>query len=198
METGINLTGYDFIVLGLLILFIARGVWLGLLRQVTGLFALFVAYFVAGNYHDRIFPFLKGISDNPKVAFIAGCVILFVITYIVVMLLGKALVKVVEITIAKWFDKLLGALLGIVLGVFVVILVHMMMGSLLPAENTMLKDCQTCTILNPATDYARDFIQDEEVRKALMQQTQAITKEDVIEFFERNTEAVGDAVDKVL
>jgi len=118
------------------------------------------------------------------VVFVASVVILFVATYVVSMLAGKGLAHVIEITISKWFDRLLGAVLGAGLALAVVILLHMMLSSILPPENAMLRKCQTCNALNKATDYARQFIEDEEVRKALMQQTPAISAEDVREFFE--------------
>ncbi len=184
METGINLTGYDFVVIGLFVLFIARGIWLGLLKQVTGLLALCLGYYVASQYHDRLFPFLKDISDNPKVVFVASVVILFIATYIIAMLVGKVLAYVVEITISKWFDRVLGAALGVIKAAIVVIFMHMILSSILAPENKMISDCQTCNGLNKATGYARAIIQDEEVRKALMQQTPAISADDVREFFE--------------
>jgi len=187
MDSGINLTGYDFVVLGLFLLFVARGIWLGLLRQVTGLLSLCLAYYVASHYHDRLFPFLKDISDNPKVVFVASIALLFIATYIGGILIGKALAYVVEIALSKWFDKLLGALLGAVMASVVVVFVHMVLSSVLPPENKMIRTCQTCNELNAATDYARAFIKDEEVRKALMQQAPAITTEDLRQFFESDS-----------
>ncbi len=184
METSINLTGYDFVIIGLLALFIARGIWLGLLKQVTGLLSLYLGYFVASQYHDRLFPFLKDISENPKVVFVISFIILFVATYVVAMLLGKGMAYVIEITISKWFDRFLGAFLGAAKAVIVVILLHMILGSILAPESTILRDCQTCNGLNMATDFARRLIKDEEVRKSLMQQTPAISAEAVRQIFE--------------
>ena len=151
----------------------------------TGLLALCLGYYVASQYHDRLFPFLKDLSDNPKVVFVASVVILFIATYVVAMLLGKVLTYVIEVTISKWFDKSLGAVLGVIKAAVVVIFLHMLLGSILAPENKMLRECQTCTALNNATDFAREIIQDEEVRKALMQQTPAISAEDVRNFFEK-------------
>lgn len=181
METGINLTGYDLVVVGLFILFIIRGIWLGLLKQVTGLLALCLGYFVASQYHDRLFPFLKEISDNPKVVFVIAFVILFVVTYVVTLLVGKVLAHVVEITFSTWFDKFLGALLGMVKAAIVAILVHLMLSSILSPESTIIKDCRACDGLNIAAEYAREIIQDEAVRKSLMQQAPAISAEAVRE-----------------
>lgn len=184
METGVNLAGYDLVIVGLFVLFIVRGVWVGFLRQVTGLLSLYLGYYVASGYHDRLFPFLKDISENPKVVFIASVVILFCATYVASMLIGKGLAYVIEITISKWFDRILGAGLGAAKAVIITVLLHMMLSSILPPENAMLRDCQSCDALNNAAEYARAFIRDEEVRKSLMQQTPAISKEDVQRFLE--------------
>ncbi|MEE4242159.1 MAG: CvpA family protein [Desulfopila sp.] len=184
MEAGLSLTGYDFVVVGLTFLLIARGVWLGFLRQVTGLLSLFLGYYVASQYHDRLFPFLKDISENPKVVFVVSVVLLFAATYIAAMLLGKGLSRVIEIVISKWFDKVLGAILGAAMAVCIVVLLHMILGSVLAPEDKMLRDCRTCDVLNMMTDYTRAFIQDEEVRKSFMQQTPAISSEEVIDFLQ--------------
>ena len=184
METGINLTGYDFVVLGIAALLVVRGVWLGFLKQVTGLLSLLVGYYVASQYHDRLFPFLKDVSDNPKVVFVASVVILFVATYLAALLLGKLLSQVVEIVISKWFDKVLGALLGGGMAVVIVVLLHMILGSVLAPENKMLKECRTCEGLGRAADFARTVIRDEEARKALMQHSPAITTEELLNFFQ--------------
>jgi membrane protein required for colicin V production len=184
METAVNLTGYDFFVLGLSLLFIARGIWLGLLRQVTGLVALFLSYYVASQYHDRLFPFLKDLSDNPTVVFIAAVVILFLVTYIIVLLLGKVLSQVIEILISTWFDKILGSILGAAMAVVVVVLLHMILSSVMAPESAMLRDCRTCGPLNKAAEFAGAFIEDEEVRKSLMPQSPAISVEDVLNYFE--------------
>ncbi len=188
METNIHLTGYDFAVLALVILFVGRGIWLGLLKQVTGLVSLYLGYLVASQYHDRLFPFLKGLSENPKVIFVVSIVILFVVTYVLAMLVGKGLAYVIEITISKWFDRSLGAILGLAQALIIVVLIHMILGSILAPESTILRDCQTCKGINMATDYARTLIRDADVRKSLMQQTPAISADAVRHFLEGSLE----------
>ncbi len=183
MSTEFGLTAYDFIVLGLFILLIGRGIWLGFLKQITGLLALYLGYIVASQYHDRLFPFMREISENPKVGFWVAYIILFIGTYVIAMLLGKGLARVVEVTIAVWFDRILGALLGTAKAVIVVILLHMVLGTLLAPENEMLRKCQTCNGLNKATNFTLEFIQNEEVRKSLMLKTPAISTDDVKDFF---------------
>lgn len=169
-----GLTAYDLVVLGLAGVLIARGIYLGMLKQVTGLLALYFGYFAASQYHDRIFPFLRDISTNPKVGFLATYVMLFVVTYLVIMLLGKVLGRVISVSIVGWFDKILGGVIGFAKAVLLVVVLHMILGTLLAPENQMLRTCMSCDLLNDGADIGREVIKNEDVRKALKQQQPAI------------------------
>ena len=50
---SLQLSGYDFVVIGIFLLFVIRGLWLGLLKQVVPLLALYLGYFAASRYHER-------------------------------------------------------------------------------------------------------------------------------------------------
>ncbi len=182
MDGAASISTYDIIVLGLFAVLIGRGIWLGFLRQITGLLALYLGYIVAGQYHDKFFPFLRDISENPKVVFLASYVILFIATYIVIMLVGKVLVYAVQISLVGWFDRFLGAILGFAKAMIIVVLMHMILGTMLAPENQMLRTCQTCDALNSAADMTRELIRSEDVRKALQQREPAISLNAVKEY----------------
>jgi membrane protein required for colicin V production len=169
-----GLTPYDMVILGLFAVLIGRGIWLGLLKQVTGLFALYLGYFAASQYHGVIFPVLKDVSDNPKVVFLTSYVLLFVVTYVAVMLIGKVLGYVLSLTITSWFDKILGGLVGFAKALILAVMLHMILGTVLAPENQMLRACMTCDALNDAANFTRTFIRDENVRQSLLQQEPAI------------------------
>ena len=175
MDVFTGMTAYDLIVVALFTLLIGRGIWLGLLKQVTGLFALYLGYFAAGQYHDRILPFLRDISDNPKVIFLTSYVILFIVTYIVVMLIGKVLGHLIQLTLTSWFDRILGAVIGFAKAIILVMLMHIFLSAILAPENQMLRSCLTCDVLNNAADITREFIRNDDVRKSLIQQKPAIS-----------------------
>lgn len=175
-------TIYDLVVIGLLVLLVGRGLWLGFLKQVTGLLALYLAFFAAGSYHDRILPLLRDISTNPKVIFLTSYVLLFLATYVVVMLVGKALGYVLKLTITSWFDRLLGAVVGFAKAAILVVLMHLILGTILAPESQMLRACVTCPTLNGAADLTRELIRNEELRKTLIQQKPAIAIDAVKEY----------------
>jgi membrane protein required for colicin V production len=174
MTVFAGMTTYDLVIVGLFIFLVGRGIWLGLLKQVTGFVALYLGYLAASRYNDRILPFLRDISENPKVIFLTSYVILFVLTYVVVMLLGKALGYVLQLSVTSWFDRLVGAVVGFAKAIILAVLLHMILGTILAPENEMLRACMTCDALNGAAGFTRELISNEETRNSLLQQQPAI------------------------
>ena len=177
VNVGIDLTMYDLVIIGLFILFVGRGLWVGFLDQVIVLLSLYLGYIVASQYNDRLFPFLKEVSASPKVIFLTNYGLLFIGAYIGFMLLGKGLGLVIKVTIAGWFDRLLGGILGFAKATILAILIHMILGAAIAPENRMLTDCRTCPILGRAATITRNLIRDEKARESLMRQETAISLE---------------------
>jgi membrane protein required for colicin V production len=166
MVSGLELTGYDLVIIAIFAFFMARGIWVGLLGQVTVIVALYVSYIVAGQYHDRLFPFLRGVSENPQIVFLLAYGILFACTYVITMLAGKGLTRVVNLTIAGWFDKVLGALFGAVKALILAILLHMLLTTFLSQESPLLRKGQIYPYLSQATLLFQQVIKDDTVRQA--------------------------------
>ncbi len=179
-----NLKTYDIVVLVITLLFLVRGVWVGALRQITVFLALYIGYIVASQYHQQIFPILEKVSSNPKVIFLTSYVLLFLVTYLVVLLLGKLLKMVVDLSLAGWFDRLLGGVIGILKAAIIVVLLHMLLGTVLAPENTMLRECTICPYLNTVSSFTRNIIRDPEARKALLQKAPAIGVDRVKEYLD--------------
>ena len=175
MDIGFNLTAYDLVIAAIFIFFVARGIWVGLLGQVTVIVALYVGYLVSGQYHDKLFPFLRGVSDNPQVVFLLAYAILFACTYVVTMLLGKALTRVMQLTIAGWFDKVLGAILGAVKALILAILLHMLLTTFLAADTPILRQCRLCPYLSQAITLFQQVIKDDKIRQAFQKKQPAIS-----------------------
>ena len=174
MGMGVDITGYDLVIVAIFIFFVARGIWVGLLGQVTVIVALYVGYLVAGQYHDKLFPFLRGVSENPQIIFLLAYAILFACTYVLIMLVGKALTGVVQLTIAGWFDKLLGAVFGAVKALIITILLHMLLTTFLAQDTPMLRQCRLCPYLAEALTMSQQLIKDDKVRQAFQKKMPAI------------------------
>lgn len=179
MDIGFDLTVYDLVITAIFIFFMLRGIWVGFLNQVTVIIALYLGYLVSGQYHDKLFPFLRGVSENPQIVFLLAYAIVFACTYVLTMLLGKALTGVVNLTIAGWFDKVLGAIFGAVKALILAILLHMLLTTFLAADTPMLRQCKLCPYLSEAMNLFQQVIKDEKVRKAFEKKKPAISDQDV-------------------
>jgi len=175
MDGGGSITVYDIVVISLFAILIGRGIWLGFLRQITGLVALYLGYIAAGQYHDKIFPFLREISDNPEVVFLASYCLMFIATFIVITVIGKFLAHAVQISIVGWFERVLGGILGCAKALIIVVLMHMALGVVLPPESKLIRTCQTCESLDEAVEMTQQLIKSEDVRIALRQREPAIS-----------------------
>lgn len=184
MIASSGLTPYDFVVLGILALLVVRGAWIGLVRQLTALLALYCGYFVASQYHTTLFPFLEEVSSNPKVVFLTSYALLFIASYLIIMVVGKGLKFVVELSFVSWFDRLLGAVIGAAKALIIIVILHIVLGTILAPENEMLRKCATCDVVGSISQSARDIIQDPEVREALMPKEPAISLDKVKEYLE--------------
>lgn len=190
MDIGLNFTIYDFVVVGILLFFLARGIWVGFLRQMTGLVALYFGYFAASRYHDRLFPFLRDISDNQTVVFLITYFVLFIATFLIVMLLGKILQYGVQITFTQLFDKFLGGVVGLAQGIICVVIIHLVLGTLLAPESQTLRTCVTCSTVDEVAEFSRRVISDPELREALKQQAPAISLEEVQQYLDKTAKEV--------
>ena len=179
MDIGIDLTVYDLVVSAIFVLFMVRGIWVGFLNQLTVIIALYIGYLVAGQYHDKLLPFLRGVSENPQVVFLLAYAILFACTYVLTMLLGRALTGVVNLTIAGWFDKVLGAVIGAVKALIIAILLHMLLTTFLAADTPLLNQCRFCPYLSEATTLFQQLIKDEKLRQSFDRKKPAISDQTV-------------------
>ena len=184
MDVSGGFTPYDFVVLGILALLVVRGAWIGLVRQLTALLALYFGYFIASQYHTNLFPFLQEVSSNPKVVFLTSYVLLFLATYLIIMLVGKGLHFVMELSFVSWFDRLLGGFIGAAKALIVIVVLHIILGTILAPENDMLRKCATCKVVGGLSEKAREIIKDSKVRDALVPKEPAISLDKVKDYLE--------------
>ena len=179
MDIGFDLTVYDLVIAAIFVFFMVRGIWVGFLNQVTVIVALYIGYLVSGQYHDKLFPFLRGVSENPQIVFLLAYAIVFACTYVLTMLLGKALTGVVNLTVAGWFDKVIGAIFGAVKALILAILLHMLLTTFMAADTPMLRQCKLCPYLSEAMNLFQQLIKDEKVRQAFEKKRPAIPEQTV-------------------
>lgn len=172
-----DITSFDVIVVLLFLLFILRGTWIGFMRQLAVFAALIGAYLLAGEYTDQMMTVVDGFIDNPKTVFFIGFFLLFLLGSIFLFLLGKALHLVMEVTLAGWFDRLLGLLLGGVKGALATSFLYMVVSSSFISANELLQQSLTSKILTHGAEFVRNNIHDHQLRALFLPREPAIQPE---------------------
>ena len=116
------LTSLDGIILAILIIAMARGLFIGLVRESFSIAALAAAVLAARYGTDFAGPWLHSLAPerlNPQVAYwIAGSLIA-IVTVLLVAMAGRVLRKGVHFAGLGWADRLGGAALGTAEGLIV-------------------------------------------------------------------------------
>ena len=117
------MTGLDLLIVGLVLVLTLRGIWRGLINDLSGLLGLVLGYFFAGPLAKYLDPFLEAFVEGPRLREgIAYYLSLFVI-YLAVVFLGKLATGMSKLVLLGWLNRLLGALSGFTKGILIASLV---------------------------------------------------------------------------
>ncbi len=172
-----DITSFDVIVVLIFLLFIIRGTWIGLMRQIAVFLALIGSYLLAGSYTGIMMPHVSKFIANPKAVFYISFALLFVFGSVFLFLTGKALHLVIEMTMVGWFDRTLGMILGLIKAVFVTSVLYMAMSSSMVSSNELLKKSLTSSFLAQGAEFVQQVIRDNNLRMLFLPKEPAILPE---------------------
>jgi membrane protein required for colicin V production len=116
--TGSAMHIFDVIFGVITLILILLGLYRGFIDEVMRLVAV-VAGFICGILFYRHFaPRLSFLSLSPHVACVVSFLVIFIACIVVIVLFGKILKKVVNITMLGWLDRLCGACIGAIKAFF--------------------------------------------------------------------------------
>lgn len=167
------MTALDIGVIVVAALLVARGVWIGFVRQIAFLLALFLGYGAAGTYYPIFSQHLTAIQ-TPQLRFVVTYGLLFFTTYVLTMVLGLGLKKVMQITFLGWFDRLLGGLFGMAKAVFIATLVFMALTGIF-SSSVFIDQAFFAKYLRLSSQALTSIIKDHDLQAKLLPQEPAIS-----------------------
>ena len=112
------MNGLDFVILAILLGFVAKGLFRGLLKEVCSLAGLFLGAFLAFRYHGHLADSLSNhIALSVEVAVATTFTFLFLATIMVFYGLGFFLSRVIKLLFLGGINRLVGGVFGLVQGV---------------------------------------------------------------------------------
>ena len=113
------MTGFDYLVIGIVGLSLLFGLWRGVVGEIIALVAWVLAIFVAVEFGALVGTSVFAGMSDPALRTLAGCVVIFIGVLVVMALfrmLVKRMVKALGLSVS---DRILGMLFGLLRGVLV-------------------------------------------------------------------------------
>ncbi|MBA4371790.1 MAG: hypothetical protein C0402_02885 [Thermodesulfovibrio sp.] len=143
------MTGFDIVVLSVIGITVALGLWKGLVIQIFGLAGLISGYILSVRYYLSVARLLPDISQGT--AKIAGFLVIFIASIIAAFILGRLLEKLMKLAGLGWANRLLGGVLGLLKGTLIVSVILVVLVAFLPSDSGILKQSVTVPYLVSVT-----------------------------------------------
>ncbi|MGA9667321.1 MAG: CvpA family protein [Gallionella sp.] len=152
------MTGFDFVVFGILLLSASLGLWRGLVHELMALlgwpFALVLSKLLAA-YLAPLLP-LKQETARLVVAY----ALVFIAALIVWSVLTKLLAKLLKAVGSGWSDKVMGGLFGLLRGALVLLVLVWMVGLTNYFQKPFWRDALTTGTLEQAALLTKSWLPD--------------------------------------
>lgn len=129
----------DIIILCIVIIFLIRGFFRGLIQEVFLLVAVVLAVYLASGYQHLLVPYLQPYISSEMIVNGLTYALIFIGTLAVFWLLAKLLRTMLDISMLGWIDRTTGGLFGLLEGVLIGLILLMFIQSFAP-ESAWLKE----------------------------------------------------------
>ncbi|MDH5297617.1 MAG: CvpA family protein [Desulfobulbaceae bacterium] len=168
------MNAFDAIILIIFILFLARGIWAGLVGQLAFLAALILGFAAAGAFYGRLGHLLLPVVHNPQASFLITYVLLFLVTYLFIILLGKGLKLVMNVTLLGWFDRAMGGLFGMGKALFLSTLLFIILSGFNAGPRPFFSNAKSTPYLSTCSGYLLTLVKDNDLRQRFLPKQAAI------------------------
>ena len=165
----------DIVFITIFSAFLARGLWIGLVRQVASIVAIFLAFLVAGQFYGQSAVFATPFVENEQLGFLLAYGVIFGVVYIVTIFVGLALKKVMNIVLLTWFDKAMGGVLGALKGLFLSTLIFMGLAIFISGSSDLFQDSKLYPLMEKTCEVILVGVRDHEIRDNLLPKKPAIS-----------------------
>lgn len=145
----------DYIILCIIIIFVLKGLFRGLIVEVIGLVGQLVSVILATKLMSNVSEIIGRNIDSipPAVSTIIGFLTVFIAVHMVFQLIAHILQKFVKYTFLGWLEKLAGGMVGFTKGAIITSLFILLI-TIVPMSNYLLPDQDKSVLLKPIGKFA--------------------------------------------
>jgi membrane protein required for colicin V production len=117
-----------------------RGIFRGIIKELTSIVGVFVGFFVAFSYYPILAHFLSRWIVNKSFLNIVSFFLVFTVLYLAVGLVGVILKRVFKAVTLGWADRVLGGTFGLVKAILIVSVLLVPLTTFLPQKSPVIRD----------------------------------------------------------
>ena len=131
---------FDIIIIVILGYSLVRGVFRGLVKEVSSIVGVLGGFYAAFSYYTMLAKILSGLIKEPAYLNILSFLIIFCSVLIIVGVLGIIIKYLLNIAFLGWVDRIGGIGFGLVKGVLIVSILFISLTAFLPKGSPFLKN----------------------------------------------------------
>lgn len=132
------MNGLDIFFVVVLGFFLFRGVFRGLILEISSIVGLIAGFMVSNRYYMELQPVANRVISNPEWAQVAAYLGIFISVMFVVALFSVFLKKLLKLIMLGWLDRIGGGLLGLIKAGLICSLTLLVMTVFLPEEDELI------------------------------------------------------------
>jgi membrane protein required for colicin V production len=130
----------DWLFIAILAYCLIRGVFRGLIKELSAIVGVLSGYYAAYSYYPQIASHLARWINNPGYLHIFSFLFLFLTVFWVISFLGVILKYLMNIAFLGWTDRISGALFGALKALLINIVIVLALTTFLPRNAAIIKD----------------------------------------------------------
>ena len=111
------MVGLDLVIVVFCAFLLAKGIWKGFVKEIAGIVAVIGGVAVSFLFHSQVQPYITSFVGEKYIQ-LTSYVLVFLGFYLIVMLLGKLLDKILRSIFLGGINRVLGAIFGLVKACF--------------------------------------------------------------------------------
>lgn len=153
-----QLSAYDWIVLLVLLLSMGVGVLRGVIREIASLLSWFGAFIAARQFAEPLAAHFAHAMENSALRLALAFIAVFVVTLVVIGLLGQLIAQAARKVGLRPLDRVLGAGFGLLRGGLILIVLVLLAASLGVNDQRDWKQAISTPLLERMASYALPFL----------------------------------------
>ncbi len=170
------MTSLDLLFVIIVLAFTLRGVWTGIVSQLSFIAAMAAGFYAAAHLHHLVDPWFAGITTRPQLRFIIIAAFLFITAYLLIRGLGMIMKKAVRFSLLAGVDRSLGAALGMIKGAMINVLIFTCLAGFLSNSAPFLRRSVFYPWLLSASRESLRLVRDPALSRGFLPSAPAIPK----------------------